>query len=103
MARPGSEHPTELELRILKILWRSAPLPVREIRQALAEGGRDLAHTSVITTLNIMVRKRYLMRTRQANAFLFGPRVTRAGISKRMLLDVVDRVFDGSAKDVMLT
>ncbi|HAH46218.1 MAG TPA: penicillinase repressor, partial [Planctomycetaceae bacterium] len=30
MARPGSEHPTELELEILKILWDESPLPVRD-------------------------------------------------------------------------
>jgi predicted transcriptional regulator len=102
MARPGSEHPTELELRILKVLWVRSPLPVREIRQQLADQGRDLAHTSVITTLNIMVRKGYLKRTKQANAFLFEPRVARVGISRRMLRDVVNRAFDGSAKDVML-
>ncbi len=73
MARPKSLHPTELELQILKVLWDRSPLPVREIRQALADGGRDLAHTSVITTLGVMVRKRYLRRTKQGNAFLFAP------------------------------
>jgi predicted transcriptional regulator len=103
MGRPGSDYPTELELQILKILWRRAPLPVRDIRQELADQGRNLAHTSVITTLNIMVRKGYLKRAKQLNAFLFQPRVTRAGISKGMLRDIVNRVFDGSAKDVMLT
>ncbi|MFM7723925.1 MAG: BlaI/MecI/CopY family transcriptional regulator, partial [Bacteroidota bacterium] len=46
--------------RILKILWQHSPLPVRDVRDALAEQGRDLAHTSVITTLNTMVGKRYL-------------------------------------------
>ncbi len=103
MARPGSEHPTELELQILKILWQRAPLPVRDIRQALADQGREAAHTSVITTLNIMVRKKYLKRTKQGNAFLFQPRVTQQHVSERMLGDIVDRVFDGSATAVVLS
>jgi len=58
MTRPKSAHPTELELPILKILWQRLPQPVREIRQSLADGGRDLAHTSVITTLGVMVQKK---------------------------------------------
>ena len=103
MSRPAADYPTELELKILKILWQESPLPVREIRSALAEDGRDIAHTSVITTLNIMVDKRYLKRTTEKNAFWFAPRVSQPVISQRMLGDVVDRVFDGSAQAVMLS
>ena len=37
MARSGSNHPTELELEILKVLWDTSPLPVREVRARLEE------------------------------------------------------------------
>jgi len=77
-------------------------LPVREIRRRLAADGRDIAHTSVITTLNIMVRKRSLKRAKKGNAFLFAPSVSQEGVSGRMLGDVVRRVFDGSAKAVVV-
>ena len=103
MARPVSQHPTELELQVLKILWDRSPLPVRDVRQGLAELGRDLAHTSVITTLNTMVGKKYLKRSMEGNACLFAPRLSREEVSQRMLGDVIDRVFDGSAKAVMLS
>jgi predicted transcriptional regulator len=103
MARPRSENPTDLELQILKILWQRAPLAVREVREELAAAGRQLAHTSVITTLNVMVRKKYLRRSMQGKACLFAPRVDRQQTAQRMLTDVVDRVFDGSAKAVMLS
>lgn len=103
MARPASEHPTELELEILKVLWERSPLPVRDVRQALADRGRPLAHTSVITTLNTMVSKSYLTRTMDGKSCLFAPRVSREDVSRRMLGDVVARVFDGSAKALMLS
>jgi BlaI family transcriptional regulator, penicillinase repressor len=103
MARPKSTQPTELELEILKTLWEQSPLAVRDVREALAARGRRLAHTSVITTLNVMVRKKYLRRTMQGNACLFAPRLNRRAASQRMLHDVVSRVFDGSAKAVMLS
>jgi len=104
MARRGSQHPTELELQILKVLWRESPLPVREVRRALASRppGRELAHSSVITILNIMVRKKYLQRTKQGNAYVFRPSVTEKEVGQRMLRDLVDRVFDGSAMTVVL-
>ncbi len=103
MVRPSSEKPTVLELQFLKILWQSAPRPVREIRDALAESGRDIAHTSVITTLNTMVEKGYLKRTKEGNAFLFSPAVTQDDVSQQMLGDIVHRVFDGSPSAVVLS
>jgi BlaI family transcriptional regulator, penicillinase repressor len=103
MARPASDHPTELELLILKILWNRSPLPVREVRSALAESGREAAHTSVITTLNTMTRKKLVSRHRDGKAYLFAPRVEQQAVRQRMLGDVVDRLFDGSTTAVMLS
>jgi predicted transcriptional regulator len=66
MARSGSKHPTELELQILKVHWRTSPLPVRDVRARLeTDAGRVLSHSSVITILNIMVRKGYLRRKKE--------------------------------------
>jgi predicted transcriptional regulator len=102
MSRPASEQPTELELQFLKILWEKSPRPVREIRNLLARSGRNIAHTSVITTLNTMVKKRLLTREKEGKAYLFAPRITREQVSQSVLGDVVNRVFDGSAKAVMM-
>ena len=104
MARPRSEYPTELELQILKILWNEAPLSVQQVREALATMpfSRQLTHSSVITVLNIMVRKKYLSRTKQSRAFYFDPIVTEQQTNRGMLGDIVNRVFDGSATAVML-
>ena len=102
MPRPAAEQPTELELQFLKILWEHSPRPVREIRDVLAESGRDIAHTSVITTLNTMVNKRLLSRKKDGKAFLFSPRITREQVSHSVLGDVINRVFDGSAKSVLM-
>ena len=105
MGRPRPEHPTELELQMLKVLWEEAPLTARQIRDALAARGRELAHTSVITTLQKMVDKRQLdqLDPVAGKAFRFAPRVTEKGVSQQMLGDLVNRVFDGSAEAVMLS
>ena len=106
MARPASNHPTELELEILKALWREGPGPVRRVREALAGRGRDLAYTSVMTIMNIMADKGYLRRTKDAKqggaSFVYHPRVTEKSTSRRMLKDLVDRLFGGSTAAAML-
>lgn len=101
MVRPTSPHPTELELEILKIIWRLGPATVRQVREALAPT-RPLAHTSVITTMNIMADKGYLARTAEGNPHTFAAKVTAPAIRKRMLADLVRRAFDGSAIALML-
>ncbi len=106
MARPASGYPTELELQILKILWdNESALTVREVRDTLAADGRDLAHTSVITTLGTMVDKGQLEKLAplQGKAFRFASLLPQEDVSKRMLGDLVERVFDGSAEAVMLS
>jgi BlaI family penicillinase repressor len=102
MPRPASKYPTELELQILKVLWRQSPLLARDVQAALGEGGRELAKTSVITTLNTMVAKRYLKRKKQGNTYLFSPSISEEQVGNRVLDDVVDRVFGGSASAVLL-
>lgn len=105
MARPNSEYPTELELQILKVMWDAEPMTVREVRDALDAGGRDLAHTTVITTLGTMVDKGQIekLEPTQGKAFRFSPLIQRDDVSKGMLGDLVERVFDGSAEAVMLS
>ena len=103
MARPKSEHPTKLELEILKVLWEESPLPVREVRRRLKEQAkRTLAHSSVITVLNIMVHKGYLTRRKQGNAFLFSPKVAKEDVSGGIMGDLLTRLFDGSAAAMVL-
>lgn len=102
MARPASKYPTELELQILKVLWRRSPLLARDVQAALARTGRVLAKTTVITTLNTMVDKKYLTRKKQTNTYLFAPRITEGEVAGRVLANVVDRVFDGSTSAVLL-
>ena len=102
MARPASKYPTELELKMLKLFWQQSPLLAREVQAALADEGRELAKTTVITVLNTMVGKKYLKRKRQGNMYLFSPQISEEEVSERVLGDVLDRVFDGSTSAVLL-
>lgn len=99
--------PSELELLILKVLWNAEsraelPLAVREIRERLKTLDRDLAHTSVITTLNIMVKKKFAKRRKHKNAFLFSPIVSLQDVSQKEVTTLLNRVFDGSAEHLLL-
>jgi BlaI family penicillinase repressor len=107
MARPPSQHPTDLELEILKALWRLGPSPVRQVRDALAAGApgsppRDLAHTTVMTVLTIMTNKGYLRRTKSDGGYVYDAKVAQQSTTGRMLRDLVDRAFSGSTGAAIL-
>ena len=101
----GAESPTELELLILKVLWDQSPLTASQIRESLESRGRSLAHTSVITVLQRMVTKKQLQQLDpvEGKAFRFEPLITDQQVTRGMLGEFVDRVFDGSAEAVMLS
>ena len=103
MSRPMSSHPTELELEILKIVWRRGASSVREVRGELAaSAGRDLAHTTVITVMNIMTDKGYLKRARQGQGFVYTANAPENSTLGKMLRDLVNRAFGGSPVAAML-
>ncbi|APZ94455.1 BlaI/MecI/CopY family transcriptional regulator [Fuerstiella marisgermanici] len=103
MARSESEHPTELELEILKVLWHESPLLVRDVRARLEEhADRPLAHSSVITMLNIMHRKGFLNRRKEGKSFLFWPKVPKERVMGGMMSDLLSRLFEGSPSAMVL-
>ena len=101
MARLPSKYPTELELEILKVLWRDGESSVRDVKQAL-ESFRKLAYTSVMTMMTIMTEKGYLKRRKKSNYYIYKPLITEKAITSGMLGDVVERLFDGSAMAAMV-
>lgn len=98
MARTSTGHPTELELEILKIIWRDGPCTARQVRDRLA-ATRDLAFTSVLTIMNIMVRKGTLTSERRSRAVggtIYTAKVAQAPTASQMLHHLARRLFGGS-------
>ena len=101
MARNTSKYPTELELEILKILWRDGQATVRQVRKKLIDF-RKLAYTSVMTMMTIMTEKGYLKRAKEGNYYVYKPQVSEQETTQGILSDIVERLFDGSAAAAMV-
>ncbi len=100
MSRSVSRHPTELELEILKVLWQLGPATVRQVRDALSPV-RELAYTTVMTMMTIMLGKGYVERKKNGRSFIYEAVYREQKASRNLLQDIVDRVFGGSTKAVM--
>ena len=101
MPRPTSAHPTEVEMQILRILWDLGPSPVREIHKRL-EAAKGTNYSTTVKMLAVMMQKGLVKRDEETQPHVYRPAVTRAKTGKRMLDDLIEKVYDGSAMSLVL-
>ena len=101
MARPKTGRPTDLELEILKVLWKYGPSTVREVREVLF-AKRPMPYTTVLKMLQIMTEKGVVTRDKRARAHIYHPKETRKAVVGRLTGDLLNRVFDGSTPQLVL-
>jgi predicted transcriptional regulator len=96
MARPAAKELTERELEVMHAFWKCGESTVADIRDALAGAGLDRAYTTVATLVRILTDKGFLIQTKEDRPFTFRPAQSYEEVSRKLLSDVVDRVFRGS-------
>jgi predicted transcriptional regulator len=80
----------------------AAPATVAEVRDALAAAGPDLAYTTVATLVRILTEKGFLVQTNGERPFTYRPARSYEEVSRRLLDDVLDRVFGGSRERLLV-
>ena len=102
MARPPAKELTERELEIMHVAWEHGQLTAAELRDHLADDGRDLAYTTVATLVRILADKGYLKQTNRTRPFVYRPVRSFEDVSRRIVGDLVDRVFRGSHTELLV-
>ena len=101
MARPSSTQPTEGELEILRHLWDAGrPLELGTLCSLLRHD-KEVATTTVATMLKVMLDKGLVKRAKGPKAWLWSAKATRSATAGQMLTRLVDKVFDGSAQQLV--
>lgn len=98
---PTDKRPTDGELEILRILWDLGPSPVRAVYQVLEER-RGAGYTTVLKMMQIMTEKGLLVRDGSVRPQIFQPVRSREKVQRRLLDDLLERVFEGSAAKLVL-
>jgi predicted transcriptional regulator len=78
----------ELEAAVMEVLWREPGQTVNEVEERLRHK-REIAHTTVLTTLDRMYHKGYLLREKQGKAFVYTPRYTREEFERGVAQEVL--------------
>jgi predicted transcriptional regulator len=93
---PQLPRPTEAELELLNILWEKGPATVRDLHQAVSVK-RAIGYTSVLKLLQIMTDKGLVEREESGKAHIYRPVGTQQDTQSRLVRDISERVFAGSA------
>lgn len=93
--------PTESELSILRILWKSGPSTVRKVNTAL-NLERKVGYTNTLKMMQLMHDKGLLSRDESNRSHIYSPRIEANDIRSKLLNHVIDTVFEGSTSNMML-
>lgn len=89
----------DLQLRIMRVLWKSGPASVAEVQTQL--GGDRLAYTTVATMLRKMEDRGLLRHREQGRKFLYDPAVSAEDVTRSMADDLVNRLFEGNLAEAV--
>jgi BlaI family transcriptional regulator, penicillinase repressor len=102
MARPPAKELTERELEVMHVFWNRQASTIAEVRDALALAGLDRAYTTVATLVRILADKGFLDQTNESRPFSYRPSRSYQDVSKKLLGELIDRVFHGSREQLLV-
>ena len=101
MAPKQIVRPTKLELSILKVLWESGPLSVREIQNIL-DAKKPTGYTTVLKMVQIMTEKGLVERDESVRPQIYRARYSQEQTQRHLVRDLLDRAFGGSVKALVM-
>jgi len=103
MARPKARELTERELEVMHVFWDLGEATAAQVRDELSRRGLDRAYTTVATLVRILAEKGFLRQTNAQRPYTYRPARSYREVSRRLLADLIERVFRGSREQLLLT
>ncbi|HEY1402929.1 MAG TPA: BlaI/MecI/CopY family transcriptional regulator [Pyrinomonadaceae bacterium] len=102
MPKRDLPRPTDAELEILNVLWRSGPCTVRDVHQAIIRAKPATGYTTVLKTMQIMAEKGLVQRDESQRAHVYEARLAREQTQRQLVGHLLERAFDGSATKLVM-
>ena len=85
----------------MKVIWPLGQATVREVYDAMRQR-RTIAYTTVQTMMNVLETKGHLKKEPGEKAQVSAPVRPQQAVVRSMVREFVDRVFDGSARPLLV-
>jgi BlaI family transcriptional regulator, penicillinase repressor len=90
------------EFQVLKVLWDSGPLPVRDVLNRLHKQGKTVAYTTVQTLLTRLEQKGFVKSDKSGLAHVFRSCLSQERVRKSRVRKLVSQLYDGAAAPLVL-
>ncbi|EMI22353.1 Penicillinase repressor [Rhodopirellula maiorica SM1] len=91
---------TRCEAEVMDVIWDREPVTVNDVVEAI---DRDLAYTTVMTTMKILEDKKIIRRGNKiGRAFTYTAKVSREQAREGMVKSLADQLFGGSVRSLVL-
>lgn len=102
MAESQRQPMSDAEREVLKVLWDHGPLAVRDVLAKIAEAGQEWSRSTVITLLQRLEKKGYVLSDKSQFAFVFRAVVSREDEMRARMNDLASELCDGEALPLVL-
>jgi predicted transcriptional regulator len=99
--KPSRATLTRQELAIMKVVWGTGAVTVRDVYEVLRRR-RPVAYTTVMTVMNILETKGFLRKTKRDRAYVYAATRPREQVVVGMIREFVNRVLDGASSPLLL-
>ncbi len=92
---------TKCEAEVMDVIWDRDWVTVNDVVEAIQ---RDLAYTTVMTTMKILEDKKIIRRgNKVGRAYTYKAKVSRRRVREGMLKSLADQLFGGSTRSLVLS
>lgn len=102
MARPKAIELTARELAVMQLFWQHEEASAEQAKDYLVSQGEDLAYVTVANVVRGLADKGYLKQVNAQRPFRYSAVRTFEDVSKRLVGDMVSRVFNGSREALLV-
>jgi BlaI family transcriptional regulator, penicillinase repressor len=107
MVRPKATELTQRELAVMRVFWEHAPMTADQAREKLASQksasgeSTELAYVTVANVVRSLFDKGFLEAVNEERPFLYKPLKSFEDVSRTLVGDLVQRLFDGSREQLL--
>lgn len=101
MVQKSGKRPTNAELDILQVLWRSGPATVNAIQSEIQKT-RPIGYTTVLKFLQIMLEKGLVTRDESRRSHVYAAKEREQVMKRSLVADLAQRAFGGSTHKLVM-
>jgi len=99
--RKTNPRPSDAEIDILNVLWKTGPATVRCIHEEISKA-KPSRYTTTLKLMQIMTGKGLLKRDESERSHVYHPVVPKEHAQRLLAVDLMQRAFRGSLRSLVL-